>query len=101
MNNNYLDKRVVKNHEKNLKAETIEGEGSVLVDEENDKIHFLNATGLILYEEIGSDTVGEVYERYKARVMDTYVINDDESVRESFEGFIQLLLDNELVVLTD
>lgn len=99
--NNYMEKIAMRNPEKNLSTEVLEGEGIVLVDEENDKIHFINSSGLIFFEEIKNDAVKNVFERYRKRVIETYSFNDEKVIKKSFNDFLDLLIQNQLIILLD
>ena len=83
---------------KDIQIEVLDGEGMALVDEKNDKMHFVNFTGLILWEEINDDFTDEIYKRYCEKVRNTFQIDDEDVVRTSFYDFIDILESNNLIV---
>lgn len=101
MDNNIYSKKVKLATDKILDCEKIEGEGAVIVDEGNDKIHFLNSTALMVYNEIKGDSITNVYCRYKNIILQQYLITDESVIKESFEDLLVMLIENGIIVLDE
>lgn len=97
MDNQIYLKVVKKNQTINIDFEKIEGEGAVIVDEENDKIHFLNSTALIIYEQIVGDAVSNVYERYKDELIQKFTDVNQLDIKDSFEEVLVMLVEKQIV----
>lgn len=101
MDNKIYLKKVKFNSNKNFDFEKIEGEGAVIIDEENDKIHFLNSTALMLYDEIKEDTVSNIYDRYKNKIVQNFSNTNELDIKQSFEDFLVSLVESEIVVFIE
>lgn len=99
--NNYNEKNVKINPDKNISTEVIENEGIVIADEQGDKIYFINATGLILFQEIKDDKIENVFQRYRTRIEEVYDFHEQEIIKKSFYDFLNIMIDNDLAILFD
>lgn len=90
--------KIRKNEDINFQIEILDGEGMVLVDESNDKMHFINYTGLILWEEINNDSIDRFYDRYRTKAKNIFQIDDENIVKTTFDDFLDVLEKYSLII---
>lgn len=90
--------KIRKNEDINFQIEILDGEGMVLVDESNDKMHFINYTGLILWEEINNDSIDRIYDRYRTKAKNIFQIDDENIVKTTFDDFLDVLEKYSLII---
>lgn len=94
-------KKVELNSKRHFDVEKIDNDGAVIIDEMNDKIHFLNSTAAIIYEEIKGDALLNVFNRYKSKIFHYYSAASELDIKNSFEEFFEMLLEYEIVVFVE
>ena len=101
MNNLFYKKHIKLNPDIIFDYEKIEGEGAIIIDNNNNKVHFLNLTALMIYEEIKDNTILDVYDRYKNQVNEKYVNVNEIDIKKSFEELVNELVKLNIVIIYD